>query len=149
MRIIYLIVFMSLCSTVFGADFITYDKDTYVDRVYESVDGARAGLCEANDNDNTIGNTIHATDNEVALAKTPYVKVDIKGLLGERVISMTQAEINAVILEKETAEKELKEIAIDNLDISSKEVLQTIINMGVVDETTFKTQLKSDSDITP
>ncbi len=136
------------CSFAYGADFISYNG-TEILKVYESVDGANYGLCQANDNDNTIGKVIHATNGEVTSAKTLYQKIDILKPTGQRVIPMKQSEIDAIILAEAQAQKQAKIDAINNLDITSKETVQTIINLGILNETTFKTQLKSDSGLTP
>jgi len=92
-KIILLFLFLFTCSVANAELWVCIDEANK--EVIKTIqgDGKKLGICDFN-NTHIISNCILATKTEYEKAKQPYMKVDNSIINGDRVISMTQTEID-------------------------------------------------------
>lgn len=91
-------------------------------------DGVRLGVCDVN-NTNIAPQCILATEEEYNLASQQYKKLDKSIVTGSRIIDMTQAEIDALVLSEQSAQAQADTIATEDLSVTLKEAFTAFIKV--------------------
>lgn len=111
------------------ADYIRFDKDGKITNKYPSVDGS-----------DLTGDDIMKVDRETLDSITRYHKVKDK-----KIIRITKEEEDALVL-AETDTIRQKEIdRIDNLEISTKDLADVLVELGIVDKIALTDNIKAKS----
>jgi len=119
-RTILTILFCLTTTVAYAEPWVCFDDTTkHVTRTYGG-DGFKAGICGKN-NSNIIPTCILATASEFAKAKTAYQKVDVSIVTGDRVIPLTQAEIDAILQSESDAQKASETATVNSFDITAKD----------------------------
>lgn len=148
MRKILLITTILLMSTkCYAENWVCYNALT--NHITRSVNGdcTSLGICAGPNNQGIIPNCFEATETEYIKSKERFVKFNRLGAVGNRVIDMTAQEIQDILDAEAAAIRQQKLDQIENLEVSTSELLRALIDLSVVNEINLKERLRINSGV--
>ena len=118
-----IVIFLLMCSTAFAGDYVCHDNGTIISK-HRSVDGYYFPAC------------LKITRAEFT-SLTRWHKV-----VGGVVVEMTKAEKDAILLAEATAQTQAENDAVDNFNITVKDLARALVQLGIVDGATLKAKIK-------